>query len=119
MTEDLYTARKTIEKMITAVGDCRKQIEDRGKARANAISNYDKRLAIAIATIREQTHYKLGDVQYERPPATLAEKIAKGICAEDRREMEIAESGYKAVISNLQALLAQMNAMQSIYRHME
>lgn len=116
---DLHTARTTIEKMIVAIGECRKQIEDKGRTRAEAIRNYDMRLAIAIATIRDQTHYKLGDKQYERPPATLTEKIAKGLCAMDREQMELAESGYKAVISNLQALLAQMNAMQSIYRHME
>lgn len=117
--KDLYTARATIEKMIAEIGKCRKQIEEKGKVRAAAIKNYDMRLAIAIATIRDQTHYKLAEKQYERPPATVTEKIAKGMVALDREQMELAESGYKAVISNLEALKAQLNAMQSIYRHME
>ena len=116
---DQYTARLTIEEMIAAIGECRKQIEEKGKTRASAIKNYDMRLAIAIATIRDQDHYELGGKKYERPPATITEKIAKGMCALDREQMELAESGYKAVISNLEALKAQLNAMQSIYRHME
>ena len=33
--------------------------------------------------------------------------------------MEIAESGYKACVSNLEAMKAQLNAYQSIYRHLD
>lgn len=116
---DIIKIKDCIEKLISEIGHCRREIETKGQAKAKAIKNYDMKLAIAIATLRDQTHYKLGDKQYERPPATLIEKIAKGICAPERYEMEIAESGYKAVISNLEALKAQLNGYQSIYRHLE
>jgi hypothetical protein len=39
--------------------------------------------------------------------------------AEQKEKMELADSDYRATLSNLEALKAQMNAMQSIYRHME
>lgn len=99
----------TITKLISEIGKCRREIESKGKARAKAISNYDKQLRIAIVTLREEGKF----------PVTLIEKIAKGICAPQIEEREIAESGYKACISNLQALMAQLNGYQSIYRHLD
>lgn len=98
-----------IEKIIAEIGKCRRQIEEKGIARAKAISNYDMRLGIAIVTLREEGKF----------PATLIEKIAKKLCCKDREDLEISESGYKAVICNLQALMAQLNGYQSIYRHLE
>ena len=98
-----------IEKIITEIGKCRRQIEEKGTARARAISDYDKQLRIAIITLKDTGKF----------PATLIEKIAKGVCAPQIEAREIAESGYKAVISNLNALMAQLNGYQSIYRHLD
>lgn len=99
---------KCIEKIIVEIGNCRRQIEDKGRARAKSISNYDKRLRIAIVTLKDEGKF----------PVTLIEKIAKGLCAPEVEEREIAESDYKACISNLQALMAELNGYQSIYRHL-
>lgn len=100
---------QNIEALIKEIGKCRREIEAKGTARAKAISNYDMRLGIAIATLRDEGDY----------PATLIEKIAKKVCALDREALEIAESGYKACICNLEALKAQLNGYQSIYRHLD
>lgn len=98
-----------IEKIIADIGHCRRDIETKGNARANAISNYDKQLKIAIVTLKENGKF----------PATLIEKIAKGVCSDHRLTLELAEVGYKACISNLTALMAQLNGYQSIYRHLD
>lgn len=106
---EVLEVAKRIELIISEIGKARRQIEEKGRARAYAISNYDMRLGIAIVQLREAGKF----------PATLIEKIAKKICCKDREDLEIAESGYKAVISNLQALMAQLNGYQSIYRHLD
>lgn len=98
-----------IEKAIAEIGKCRRQIEEKGRKRAKTISEYDKRMQITIVTLREEGKF----------PVTLIEKIAKGICSPEIEAREIAESDYKACISNLQALMAQLNGLQSIYRHLE
>jgi ADP-heptose:LPS heptosyltransferase len=98
-----------IEKIIVEIGKARRLIEEKGQARARAISDYDKQLRVAIITLKESGKF----------PATLIEKIAKGVCSPQIEAREIAESGYKAVISNLQALMAQLNGYQSIYRHLD
>jgi hypothetical protein len=101
--------RVLIQKIISGIGDCRRDIETKGNARANAISNYDKQLKIAIVTLKENGKF----------PATLIEKIAKGVCSDHRLTLELAEVGYKACISNLEALKAQLNGYQSIYKHLD
>lgn len=98
-----------IQKLIEEIGKCRREIEGKGQARAKAISNYDMRIGIAIVTLKEEGKF----------PATLIEKIAKKLCCEDRYTLEVAESGYKAAICNLEALQAQLNAFQSIFRHLD
>lgn len=116
---EVIQVSQTIEKLIKEIGKTRREIEVKGKARAKAISNYDKRLAISMANLREDENYLLAGKKYSQPPTTLVEKLAKGICEQDRYDLEIAESAYKACISNLDALKAQLNGYQSIYRHLD
>jgi len=106
--QELIQVANRIKGIIAEIGKCRRQIEERGNARAKAISNYDMRIQIAVVTLREEGKF----------PVTLIEKIAKGLCCKDREDMEIAESNYKACISNLQALMAQLNGYQSVFRYM-
>ena len=106
---DLMKCKSIIEKIVAEIGNSRREIETKGNIRAKAISNYDKQLKIAIVTLKEQGKF----------PATLIEKIAKGVCSDHREQLELAEVGYKACISNLQALMAQLNGYQSIYRHLD
>ena len=106
---DVMKVKDCIEKIISEIGHCRREIETKGNARARAISNYDKQLKIAIVVLREEGKF----------PATLIEKIAKGVCCDHREQLELAEVGYKACISNLEALKAQLNGYQSIYKHLD
>jgi len=98
-----------IIKLVSEIGKCRREIEEKGNARAKAISNYDMRLKIAIVTLKDEGKF----------PATLIEKIAKGVCSLDRETLELADVGYKACISNLEALKAQLNGYQSVFRHLD
>ena len=109
MTESIIQIADNIQKLIAEIGKCRREIEGKGNARAKAIANYDMRIGTAIVTLKEEGKF----------PATLIEKIAKKLCSEDRYAMEVAESGYKAVICNLECLQAQLNGFQSIFRHLD
>ena len=105
----IIKVKDCILKIIAEIGKCRREIEAKGNARAEAISNYDKQLGIAIEVLKDEGKY----------PATLIEKIAKKVCCDHREQLEKAEVGYKAVISNLEALKAQLNGYQSIYKHLD
>jgi hypothetical protein len=111
--------RSYIEQLIVEIGKCRRQIEEKGKEKAKAIRIYDMRLACTLSELRNSETYKLNDKEYKSPPVSIAEKIAKGIVSQEREAMEIAEAGYKAAVSNLEAMKAQLNAYQSLYRYQE
>jgi hypothetical protein len=109
MDKEIYSYKEIIESLIKDIGNCRREIEAKGNARAKAISNYDKQLEMAIRTLKAETTF----------PATLIEKIAKGVCSDHREKLELAEVAYKACLSNLEALKAQLNGYQSVFRHLE
>ncbi|MHC4397936.1 MAG: hypothetical protein ACYS1A_20020 [Planctomycetota bacterium] len=116
---DVIKVKDCIEKLIVEIGKTRREIEDKGRDKAVATSDYDRKLAVTLAELRNGEFYKLAGKQYPVPPVTIMEKIAKGICAPDRYDLEVAESAYKACISNLEALKAQLNGYQSVYKHLE
>jgi hypothetical protein len=116
---ELGPTAQNIELIITEIRKFRLQIKEKGEARAKAMKAYDRDLAIALATLGNAENYELAGKTYKVPPVSVREKIAKGMVAEQKEKMELADSDYRATLSNLEALKAQMNAMQSIYRHME
>ena len=107
--KDLFEVKKILEDIIADIGKSRKEIESRGLEKARTVAMYDVKLGGAIQILREEGKF----------PATLIEKIAKKLCGDDRKAMEEADVLYKACISNLEALKAQLNGYQSIYRHLE
>ena len=116
---EMIQVKDCIEKLIVEIGKTRREIEDKGKGKAVAISNYDRKLAVTLAELRNSETYNLAGKDYKVPPVTIMEKIAKGICSPERYDLELAESSYKAVISNLEALKAQLNGYQSVFRHLD
>ena len=114
-----YKVKEYIENLIKEIGECRREIEAKGKAKAKAISDYDRKMAVTLATLRNSENYILAGQTYKTPPVTIMEKIAKGICSDECYAREVAESSYKAVISNLEALKAQLNGYQSVYKYSE
>jgi hypothetical protein len=114
---ELHQVKGIIESIIVEIGHYRKKIKETGNARAKALKNYDKQLAITLANLGHNDNYILSGKEYKQPPITLRKTIAKGICADFLEEKEIADSAYKAVIANIEALEAQLNGYQSIYRH--
>lgn len=106
---DFHEVKECIENLIKEVGKCRREIEAKGLEKARTLALYDVKLGNAIQVLREEGKF----------PATLIEKIAKKLCADDREKMEAADIYYKACISNLEALKAQLNAFQSIYKHLD
>lgn len=116
---ELITIKGHIEGIIAEIGGYRKQLGAKGEAKAKAISDYDRKLAITLATLRHDESYTLAGKTYNSPPVSIIEKLAKGICSEEAYKREVAESDYKAVMSNMQALMAQLNAYQSILRYLD
>ena len=96
-----------------------KEIDDIGEEKANAIANYDVKLAIAMAKLARGTISQIeGELLPENIPATVAKDYAKGLCREERFKLENATNRYKGLLTKIEALEASLNGKQSIFRHL-
>jgi len=106
---DITTIAHKIEEKIGLLEYGRSELQGKAKAMAEAMGEYDRKIAIRILALKESGSY----------PATLIEKIAKGDCSNELVAMELAKAEYKLSSQKLQCVQAEMNGLQSINRHLE
>ena len=87
------------------------------KARANA--EYEKQLAIVLLKLKNADIAEWNGIPVGKIPASIMQKVAQGIAYESKIQADIAESAYKSHVLKLDAIKAELNALQSIYRHLD
>jgi hypothetical protein len=90
-----------------------------GKDKALAAAQYDKELAVTMLRLRSGKPCELGGEIAKDLPATLIEKIAKGICWQACYEKELAECAYKSVVTKLDSIKSELNGYQSMNKYLE
>ena len=75
---------------------------------AQAQRDYDKSLALTIVKLKG-----------EGTPTTMVEKVARGYCADELYVKIVAEGKLKACYSNIERIKAQLNACQSLNKHLD
>jgi hypothetical protein len=106
-----------IEKRIDALEEGRRQLDDVASNRAVAMAEYDRDLAITLIQLRNDKVFELDGNTIKSPPATIMEKIAKGLVWESKLKLEHAEAKYKACLLKLEVLQTQVTACQTIYKY--
>ncbi len=107
-----------IQQKISELEQERPKLLDQAQAKAQAISNYDRALAIAILKIKNGTITFLDGEEIGKVAANLIPYIAKGVCYSECFDKEVQENGYRAMLSNMEAVKAEMNGLQSINRNL-
>ena len=95
------------------------KLKERSHRKAQAIANYDKSLALTIIEIRNGKGVTVDGKLITDTGVSLADKLAKGACYQQRLEMEVAEAEYKSLIAAIEVTKAQLNGLQSINRHLD
>lgn len=116
---ELCEISKEIIKKINQIEIIRAEIKERGIKKAVANSDYDKKIAITIIKLKNGAEMQLENEFIKNPPATIIDKIARGICWQEKLNMDKADSEYKSCISNLDAVQSQLNAYQSLNRYQD
>jgi hypothetical protein len=116
--DDIMSLAYQIQDKVTEIEIERKKLDALAKRKAATQSNYDRMMSLVIlkiknGTIREHDGEPIGSIVQSNIPI-----IAKGICWNECLEKEEAEALYKACISNLEAMKAELNGLQSINRHL-
>jgi len=116
---ELTKIAEAIESKITLLEKARAFLKKRGETKAKTIADYEKAIALAIVKLKNNAIAEWETFSTEKLPTTLIEKTAKGMCYQEKLDMEVAESDYKSLIVSINAIEAELNAYQSIFRHMQ
>ncbi len=76
--------------------------------KATTSADYDKQVAKAILTLKANGH-----------PVSIIDKLARGECADALVAKILAEEMLKAHYAKMDRIKAQLNGLQSIYRHLD
>lgn len=119
MSDDVLTNKERIEEKIFELEQERSKLEQAANERALAISHYDRALALVLLRMKNGLIKNFEGEEVGNVSVTNQEKIAKGICWRERLRLEEAESMYKALVSNIDSIKAELNGLQSINRHLQ
>lgn len=116
---ELNKVAEQIENRIKALSIGRKELSTRTKRKAEAISAYERAIAVTIIKLKNGVEFTLEEQKVKNPIASITEKIAKGICWQEKLDMEQAEGQYKGAIIGMQAIQSELMGYQSIFKHLE
>ena len=115
---DIVLIAEQIEKYILRINREKDKLPELAKRKAETLAEYEKQLAITILRLKNGDIYSFEGQEIGNLPVTLIEKTAKGICWKEKLDAELAEANYKVAITNIQALEAQLNGYQSLYKYL-
>lgn len=107
---------KIIENKVKLLEVGRSQLDKNGSGKADKISQYEKALAKTIIQLKNGKEMELDGEKIQNPPATILEKIARGICYQEKLNADLAESSYRSTIVKIQTVQAELCAYQSLYK---
>ena len=108
-----------MEKKISQLEFARQKLKEYAEERAKTIVAYDKAMAITMAKLQAGKEMAIDDTVIKCTTATNLKDYSKGLCEKEQAAMLIAEAMYKNCITQIEAIKAELNGLQSIYRHLD
>lgn len=100
------------------IDDIRKVLIERSDARDEAEARFNKKYAIVLIQLKNGVELEIDGQKIFNPPAASVKEIAKGICWQEKLELDKAESMLKIAFENLKATQSQLTAYQSVNKHL-
>lgn len=119
MNDDVITIASKIEEKIKQLEEMRDNILPASFDKAKGISQYDREVAITILKLKSGIIKEWEGISCVGIAQTLIPAIAKGICFQACFDKELGEGNYKAILSCIESLKAELNGYQSINKHLE
>lgn len=116
---DIIQISNEIQKKINLLEKMRGQIRDRAERKAKAITEFYKKKTLIIFKLKTGAEIEYENMTIKNPTSTLISEIIKGLCYKELYEMEESEALYKALISNIESVRAELNAYQSINKYLD
>lgn len=108
-----------IREKIAELKEAREKLFEASEEKSQSISDYDRSMALAYLKIKSGKITHLDDEPIGNVVQSNLPLIAKGVCWESCLYKERGENGYKAILSNIEAIKAELNGLQSINKHLD
>lgn len=116
---EIIQVSQQIELKIKTLEKGRALLQERATNKAETDALYDKAMAKTLIQLKNGVKFTLDDQVIENPPASYCEKIARGICWNEKLAMNLADAEYKNAIEGLRCIEAELNGWQSINRYLQ
>jgi len=117
--EDVIGTSQIMTKIVMAIGAERGKLFELGRAKAETEAMYKKFVAITMVKLLRGDTLGLDNVEVKCTSQTNLKSFAEGLCHKELAAKLVAENEYKSCIVNLECLRANLNANQSIFRHLD
>jgi len=114
---ELQVISQQMTKRIKALTDSRSTLKDLAITKANAITEYEKKVAITIIKLRNGMEAELEGEVISNPPVTVIDKVSKGMCWKEKLAMEQAIAMYHSETICMNALSVEINGFQSLNKY--
>lgn len=115
---ELLTVSKSINEKIQELERFKKELSVVAEKKALSEAKYEKQIAITIASMINGKDFTIDGQLVKNPPNAMLDKIAKGICSQEKLIMDLASDQYRNLIKIIELTEAQLNGLQSINRHL-
>lgn len=107
---------EVIEKKIKLLEAGRARLEADGFGKAEQLALYEKALAGTIIKLKNGKEMELDGEKIQNPPATILEKIARGIVWQEKLNADLADTTYRSTIVKINTVCQELNAYQSLFK---
>lgn len=111
---EINTIAQKIEERINLLSEGRKKLVELGENKAKASAHYEMTIAKTLMQLKNGVELKVGEETIKNPPASIMDKLARGICFQERMDADMAENAYKSAIVIMKTIESETNAYQSI-----
>ena len=116
---DLIEISKRIEDKEQLLIKWRKSLDKYGDDMAEGQANYDLKLGTTLMALRNDREFELEGEKIKNPPVSIMDKVAKGICWKEKLEMSKTENLYRNAQTKMRAIQGELNALQTIHKHLD
>lgn len=117
MTETFELARGIVDK-IKELDSLVQKMPELARNKTVSESEYEKTLAKTIVSLKNGGEHEINGEKVKNPPVTILEKIAKGICWQEKLQMDKDDQLYRICNVRIEVTKSQLNAYQSLNRHL-
>ncbi len=115
---ELLKTSEEIRTKIDALEALKAELPGLSEEKAKTESDYEKAIAITIIRLINGGEFTLDEQKIKNPPNAMLDKIAKGICWQQKLNMDTADMKYRNTLKIVDITEAQLNGFQSINRHL-